>query len=143
MSESPLLHRKPVGARPRVSMVVAWQGSSLELSRRLRAWHRPVDGATDVVVACACAPAEQRRLAFAHPNVRIMSAAPETEMHALRQIGVAAARGDIVMIFDNAAGSAASWREALPPARGAGLLPPRIDRVTYDRAAPIEDASLA
>jgi hypothetical protein len=142
MSESSALQLKPVGARPRVSMVVAWQGSPLELSRRLRVWRGAIDESVDVVVACACAPAEQQRLERAHPGVRIMPAPPDTGMHALRQIGVAAANGDIVVILDDANSTTASWREALPPALGGGMVRSRVELPGYDHAVRMEDASL-
>lgn len=142
MSELPALQLKPIGSRPRVSLVVAWQGSPLELSRRFRLWRGTIDENVDVVIACACAATEHQRLERAHPGVRIIPAAPETGMHALRQIGVAAAQGDIVVIVDNAISSTPSWRDALAPAVKGSEGGSRGERVGYDHTVRMEDASL-
>ena len=142
MSELHALDLKPVAPRPRVSLVVAWQGSPAELSRRLRMWYRSIDASVDVVVAFACQPPEQQRVERMHRGIRVIAAAPGTELCALRQLAVAAAHGDVVVIFDDAVSATASWRDHLP----AALEPPasRTEREwpAYDRRVRVDDASL-
>jgi hypothetical protein len=116
MSESSARRLRSAGARPNMSIVVAWQGCPSELSRRLRAWDRWVDNGVDVVVVCACSTAEQQRIERAHPGVRVVAGNPVHDLRELREIGVSAARGDIVVIFDDTMGRTSSWREHLPPA---------------------------
>lgn len=104
--------------RPRISLVVAWQGCSDELSRRLHLWERWVENGTDVVVVCSCPPAERERIARTHPGVRLVAANASDDIAALRELGVSAARGDIVVIIDDRVGWNSSWRDRPPVAVG-------------------------
>lgn len=144
MSESPARRLKSVGSRPHVSFVVAWQGSVAELSRRLRVWSRWVDDGVDIVVVCTCPLAERQRIERAHPAVRVMHAAPGLEIRALRELGVAAARGDIVVIFDDTIGWTSTWRDHLPATIGGAVVPSAgVEWVAYDPVSlSIDDVSL-
>jgi hypothetical protein len=144
MSESPARRLKAAGSRPHVSFVVAWQGSIAELSRRLRVWSRWVDDGVDIVVVCTCPASERQRIERAHPAVRVVYAAPGIEMCALRQLGVAAARGDIVVIFDDTIGWSSTWRDHLPVTIGGAVMPSAgIEWVGNDPVSlSIDDVSL-
>lgn len=109
-------------ARPRISLVVAWQGCSNELSRRLQLWDRWVESGIDVVVVCSCPAADRQRIAATHPAVRLVEASVGDDIAELRQSGVSAARGDIVVIVDDTMGRNTSWRDPLPMAIGSDML---------------------
>jgi hypothetical protein len=98
-----------------VSIVVAWQGCPSELSRRLRSWTQQSDQRVEVVVVCSCPAADRQRVERAHPGVQVIAASEVEELSALRQLGVAASSGDIVVIFDDSIAAGASWRDHLPP----------------------------
>jgi hypothetical protein len=120
MSDLPARRPRAARTHPRVSFVVAWQGLSTELSERLRSWDRWVDDGIDVVVVCSASPGDCQRIQRAHPGVRVVHASADEELSALRQHGVSAARGDIVVIIDDTVGWSSSWRDHLPLAiRGA------------------------
>lgn len=104
---------KPV-TRPRVSFVAAWQGSPTELSRRLQSWGRWVDEGIDVLLVCACSDADQQHIERSHRGVRVIRASRSAELGALRQLGISAAHGDIVVIVDDTLGWSPSWRDELP-----------------------------
>ncbi len=117
-------HRMHVaGIRPRVSFVVAWQGCAKELSRRLQTWDRWVGDGIDVVVVCSCPPADRERVERSHPDVRVVNAHADEDLSTLRQLGVSAAQGDIVVIVDDTVGWTSSWRDHLPIAIGGPLAP--------------------
>lgn len=108
--------------RPRISLVVAWQGCSDELSRRLLLWDRRAESGIDVVVVCSCPAADRQRIAAAHPAVRVVEANVGDDIAELRQLGVSAARGDIVVIVDDTAGWNTPWRDHLPMAISSEML---------------------
>lgn len=108
-------------ARPRVSFVAAWQGCPDMLSRRLRVWDRWAANGIDVVVVCSCPPADRNRIERAHPDVLVVSAPADEDLRTLRQRGIAAARGDIVVIVDDTVGRTSSWRDHLPLAFGGNV----------------------
>jgi hypothetical protein len=114
MSELSLSPAQRPVARPRVSYVIAWKGAPTELTRRLRIWERWADGGIEVVVACACAPEERQRIVRSHASVRVVGAPSGEDVSALRQRGVAAATGDIVVIVDDEVAGESSWRDELP-----------------------------
>lgn len=108
----------------------------MELSRRLRSWGQWVDLGIDVVVVCSCPAAERQRIERLHPDVRVVKASADEEMSVLRQLGVSAAQGDIVVIVDDAVGWTASWRDHLPAAIGGAVIPAaRAQWLGYDRSA--------
>lgn len=123
MSELQAYGMRAAGARPRVSFVAAWQGSPTELSRRLRIWDRWVDDGIDVVVVCSCSPADHQRIERSHPGVRVVNASADEKLSALRQRGIAAAHGDIVVIIDDTVGWTSSWRDHLPISIGGEVIP--------------------
>jgi hypothetical protein len=104
--------------RPRLSVVVAWQGSSVELSRWLRAWVSQLDERAEVIVVAACVDADRQRIERAHPGVQLIGAPIDSELAARRQLGVSSATGDIVVILDDAIGTRMPWRGRLPSAIG-------------------------
>lgn len=79
-----------------------------------------------------------------HPDVRVVKASAEEDLSVLRQLGVSAAQGDIVVIIDDAVGWTASWRDHLPAAIGGGLIPAaRAPWVGHDRVAlDLDEATL-
>jgi hypothetical protein len=127
-----------------VSFVVAWQGCPRELSHRLRSWGRWVHDGVDVVVVRACEVGERQRIERAHPGVRVVQSDPGQELRVLRQLGVSAAHGDIVVIFDDTAGWTSSWRDSLPVTVGGAVLPSEgIEWVRYEGASRnVSDARL-
>ena len=116
IGELPARGARITRTRPRTSLVVAWQGCSSELSRRLQLWDRWVEQGIEVVVACACPPGDRERIAAMHPGVRLVEASAGDDIAALRQSGVSAAHGDIVVIVDDTVGWGSSWRNHLPMA---------------------------
>jgi len=144
MSELSAVHLHGAVRRPRVSFVVAWQGCSTELSRRLRLWGQWVELGIDVVVVCSCPPAERQRIERLHPDVRVVKASADEDRSVLRQLGVSAAQGDIVVIIDDVVGWTASWRDHLPAAIGGAVIPAqRAQWLGYDRAAlTLDEATL-
>lgn len=142
MSEQPAVRLHGAVRRPRVSFVVAWQGCATELSRRLRAWGQWVELGIDVVVVCSCPAAERQRIERLHPDVRVVKASADEELSVLRQLGVSAAQGDIIVIVDDAVAWTASWRDHLPAAIGGAVIPtvpaPWLgrDRVALDLGEP-------
>ena len=115
MSESRAYRIEQLRSRPRVSIVVAWQGCPAELSRRLRSWAQQLDYGIEVVVVCSCPAAERQRVERAHPRAHVIPASASQELSTLRQVGVSAASGDIVVIFDDTTSAGGSWRNHLPP----------------------------
>ena len=100
---------------PRLSIVVAWQGCASELSRRLRSLTQQLGHGGEIVVVCSCPAAERQRVERAHPGVQVIPASANEELSALRQRGVSAASGDIVVIFDDTVAPGGSWRDSVPP----------------------------
>lgn len=121
MSELSTPRSAAPGARPRISFVVAWKGAGSELTRRLHLWEQWADSGIDVVVACACAPEERQRIIRSHASVRVIDAPASDDVSALRQRGVAAANGDIVVIVDDEVAGESSWRDELPTSLGADV----------------------
>jgi hypothetical protein len=144
MNELPAVRLHGAVRRPRVSFVIAWQGCATELSRRLRLWGQWVEIGIDVVVVCSCPAAERQRIERLHPDVRVVKASAEEDMSVLRQLGVSAAQGDIVVIVDDAVGWTASWRDHLPAAIVGPVVPAaRAQWLGYDRAAlSLDEATL-
>lgn len=144
MSELQAIRLSAARTRPRVSFVAAWQGSPAELSRRLRAWDRWIDDGIDVVVACSCSPAEHQRIERSHPGVLVVNASADEELSTLRQLGVSAAQGDIVVIIDDTVGWTASWRDHLPFAIAGEVIPGQgAQWAGYNRPPRVmDDASL-
>jgi hypothetical protein len=143
MIESSARRLHGAAARPRISFVVAWQGAAAELSRRLRVWDRWVDDGIDVVVVCSCPTADREQIERAHPDVRVVNARADEDLSTLRQLGVSAAQGDIVVIVDDTIGWASSWRDHLPVA-SAGEGTPATGVWIGSHRAPrmVEDASV-
>ena len=144
MSEQPLARLHGAVRRPRVSFVVAWQGCANELSRRLRLWGQWVAIGIDVVVVCSCPAAERQRIERLHPDVRVVKASADEDMSVLRQLGVSAAQGDIVIIVDDTVGWTASWRNQLPAAIGGSVAAAaRAQWLGFDRASlTLDEATL-
>lgn len=143
MSDQPIPRLDRVGSRPRLSIVVAWQGCPIQLSRRLRTWSRWVSDGVDVLVVCSCPPAERQRLERTHPEIRFVAGGCDQEMRALREAGVAAAKGDIVVIFDDTIGESSTWREHLPAMLGVDAVPTsRNAWGSYENVGRVDDASL-
>ena len=133
-----------VATRPRVSFVVAWQGCPTELSRRLQIWDRWVEDGIDVVVVCSCPPADREQIERSHPDVRVVNARADEDLSTLRQLGVSAAQGDIVVIVDDTIGWTSSWRDHLPVAIGGAVLPANATQWVGDEGAPrvMDDVSV-
>jgi hypothetical protein len=73
--------------------------------------------------------------------VRVVAGNPEHDLKALREIGVSAAHGDVVVIFDDTMSRTSSWREHLPPAiGGAPMSAPAADWTSFDGGSrPVDD----
>lgn len=141
MSELRAYQVDPVRSRPRLSIVVAWQGCPSELSRRLRSWMQQLGNGVEVVVACGCPAAERQRIERAHPGVQVLPATASEELSALRQRGVSAASGDVVVIFDDTVASSGSWRDQLPATLAGRSLAGGYDRVGRTRELHVAEAS--
>lgn len=107
--------RKHGADRPTVSLVVVWREDGRDLDRRLGAWLPPAARETvDLVLVRSCSSAERLKLERAFPGMRQVAAPAGEDLQALRQAGVALARGDIVVVLDDVIGAEPSWRDRLP-----------------------------
>jgi hypothetical protein len=142
MSELPAIHLDPFRARPRLSVVVAWQGCAVELSRRLRSWTQQLDDRSEVIVVSSCNSAESQSIARAHPGVQLIRVARNHDLPFLRELGVQSSTGDVVVILDDTVGADASWRDRIPVANTE--LSPRVGRenLGYHAESRIADATL-
>ena len=96
--------RPPSG--PQRSLVIISRGTARELETALRAWAAPIRRGLDLVVVRRCTTAERLHLERAYPGVRVLSAPAGCDPRALRELGVSAARGDIIVVQDEAAAAA-------------------------------------
>lgn len=142
MSELRAYQIDPVRSRPRLSIVVAWQGCPSELSRRLRSWMQQLGRGVEVVVVCGCPAGERHRIERAHPGVQVLPAGASEELSVLRQRGVSAASGDIVVIFDDTVAAGGSWRDQLPPTLAVQSPAGGYDWVGLPREPHVADASV-
>ena len=94
---------------PLRSLVIVWRSGTEALDRRLGTWTGVLRGGMDVVVVHACSSAERVRLERSHAGVRILVAPADRELRVLREIGVRAARGDIVEIRDDTQCDEIGW----------------------------------
>jgi hypothetical protein len=108
--------------RPRVSLVVAWQGSLNELLRRLTNWEHWVEQGIDVVLACRWDADDRFLIARSCPGIRIVAASEDADVATLRHLGVSLAKGDIVVIVDDMIAWESSWRDQFPAVFRADVL---------------------
>lgn len=54
------------------------------------------------------------RLERAFPGMRLVGAPAGEDLESLRQVGVALARGDVVVVLDDTIAAEPSWRDRLP-----------------------------
>lgn len=101
------------------SLVIIWRSGTEALDWRLTSWAGALRAGMDVVVVHACSNAERMRLERIHPGLRILVAPADREVRVLRELGVRAARGDIVEVRDDTQCDEIAWllrRAAADPA---------------------------
>ena len=86
---------------PRRSLVIISRAGAPDLEDALDAWAGAIRRGLDLVVVRCCTSAERLRLERAHPGVRVLSAPADRDLRALRELGVSAARGDIVIVQED------------------------------------------
>ncbi|HEX2781437.1 MAG TPA: hypothetical protein VHM30_18180 [Gemmatimonadaceae bacterium] len=101
------------------SLVIIWRSGTEALDWQLGSWAGALRAGMDVVVVHACSSAERVRLERDHAGVRVLVAPADREVRVLRELGVRAARGDIVEVRDDTQCDEIGWllrRAAADPA---------------------------
>ncbi len=105
---------------PGTSVVVASFSSEESTLRRCLTSLEPQAGGVQVIVATACGAAATARLAARFAAFEFVEAAAGTSVFRLRSLGVARARGEIVLLTEDHCEFAEGWRAAHEAAHRAG-----------------------
>lgn len=103
---------------PRVSLVIAWAGSSLELGEGLESLEGAPDPRCEVVVVRPSPVSADLRRSVGRLGGQVVEASPDASCEDLRSLGTCVARGDVVLVRDRVAASDLTLVRRLVDSRG-------------------------